>query len=228
MTNLTIKYLVQHIFRIYGKPLEMALEEFNNLLSIAQDELYKEFLYGYANGNGLEVDARTEQALLPFRVEASIVGSFAGLGQSSNRYTIPTESQHILNAFIATGTTLTPIDLVTTAEFTERSANAITGPTTSYPIGYLIKQAGITYLHVFPLQSPAPSVSVIYFKAPSTPSLVITTTNGVETQSASSVALEFNSIFHIDIVRKILQYLGLSVGNQLILEAVENQNLKEK
>jgi hypothetical protein len=65
-------------------------------------------------------------------------------------------------------------------------------------------------------------------RKPTTPSLVITYSNGVETQGASSVALEWDSVFHVDIVRKILQYLGLSVGNQLILEAVENQNLKEK
>lgn len=229
MTNLTIKYLVQHFFRVFGKPIEMSLEEFNNLLAVAQDELYKEFLFGYASGNGAEVDARTEQALLPFRDDQSMGGTFsATMGLTVHRYTISTDAHHVISAFITSGTTLTPIDLVTTNEFVERCANAITGPSVSYPIGYLQKVSDTTYLYLLPLQSSHPSVSVSYYKAPTTPSLVITTTYGVESQSSSSVALQFDSIFHVDIVRKILQYLGLSVGNELIIQAVENQNLKEK
>jgi hypothetical protein len=231
MTNLTIKYLVQHFFRVFGKPLEMSLEEFNNLLAVAQDELYKEFLFGYASGNGAEVDARTEQALLPFRNDQSIVGTNSTtMGFTVFQYEIHPEAHHVINAFIASEATQTviPIDLVTSNEFVERHGNPITKPSTSYPVGYFQKVPGHFYLYVLPLQSTRPVVTVSYYKAPTTPSLVITTANGVESQNASSVALEFDSIFHVDIVRKILQYLGLSVGNQLIIEAVENQNLKEK
>jgi hypothetical protein len=234
MTNLTIKYLIQHIFRMYGKPLEMSLEEFNNLLAMASDELFKEMASGYQTGNGVEVDSRIEFALRPFRKTRNYTSSAqsSDLGFNSTRLTLSDEDYVILAAWTAPANTpledYTNIDVITPTELNSRLGNAITYPSDTYPVLITTMSSTETtkYAYIIPAVPLNQTIRIMSLKKPTTPTLTLTYTNGIEVGGGTS--LEWDSIFHVDIVRKMLQYLGLSVGNQLILEAVENQNMKEK
>jgi hypothetical protein len=71
-------------------------------------------------------------------------------------------------------------------------------------------------------------VEISWLKKPTAPELKETLVGGVRTTGTGTVELQFNSIFHTDIVRKILGYLGVSVGNGDIVQVMANQDSKEK
>src|SRR5512133_1780116 len=224
MTNLTIKYIVQHIAQLFGKQADMAIEQFNNLLAMANDELFKEFAGGYQTGNGAEVDARVEAALRPFKVVRTfpLYTQSTDLGAQSHRLDVNASDYIYLSAWDYNSVngvdTTVKVDVITPSELSDRLSNSITMPTDSYPVLVISSNAtGLNkYAYHIPRTSPIPNLHVLALRRPSTPSLVLTYANGVESQSGSSLALEWDAMFHVDIVRKILQYLGLVVGNQLI------------
>lgn len=236
MTLLTIKYTVQHIAQLFGKPLTMALEQFNNLLATAQDELFKEFVYGYANGSGAEVDSRVAHALIPFKTHNGHSGSQASAyGLVIGKYLMSDDMFHLIGAFAVYDTSdypnkMIPVDIITATELLERTNNSITYPTSNQPVGFLErdKTTDDLLLYLFPYYTSFPMVEVMYYKKPTTPSLVITYANGIETQSSSSVDLQFDSIYHIDIIRKILGYLGVAVSNPQIAQIVEETKTDER
>lgn len=232
MTNLEILYAVQNVAQILARPLEMAIEQFNHYLHLAQQELFKEFSSGYLTGNGAEVDNRTMLALSPFKNDETMTGTFSGVnGLTCHQYTLSDSVCYVLSAHVVTSDDypdkITEIDIVTSQEFTARCSNAITYPRTEYPIGFIYGSSPL-YLYLLPLESSHPSVTAITLTRPTTPSLVETITNGVRTQHASSVAVQFDSMFHVDIIRKILQYLGVSIGNEFITKVVEQQKNAEQ
>jgi hypothetical protein len=219
---------------MYGKPLEMSLEEFNNLLAMASDEFFKEMVSGYQTGNGVEVDSRVEFALRPFRKTRMYVSTAqsSDLGFNATRLTLSDEDYVILAAWTAPANTpldeMVTIDIVTPNELNSRLGNPITYPSAAYPVMITTMSPTETtkYAYIIPAVAVNQHIRIMSLKKPTTPTLTLTYTNGIEV--GGGTALEWDSVFHVDIVRKMLQYLGLSVGNQLILEAVENQNMKEK
>ena len=220
MTLLEIQLTIQQIFQLLGKPLEMSLEQYNNYLRMAQDEVFKEFVHGYMSGNGATVDSRVEQAIAPFRQNGFISGATSAYsGVDAISYSMPSDMYVLLSAVLVYNTVAYPnktkrVDVVVDNEFAERMGNAITYPQSDYPIGIYDKIN--LRLYVFPIISPTPSLNIICLYRPTTPILVETITNGVRTQSASSTALQLDSMFHVDVIRKILQYLGVSIGNEFI------------
>jgi len=234
MTNLEVLYTVQHIAQVFGKNLEMALEQFNNLLNISQQELFKEFASGYLAGKGEEVNANVFNALAPFRGEKVFTGATNGViyGFTTTRYTLSIsdylyESAFILDDNLDFPNKVVGVDILTGTEFTERLQNAITYPTEEYPVMVISNLGTSRYAYLFPRFSTAPQIYAAYLRIPTTPSLVETITNGVRVQSGSSVALEFDSIYHVDIIRIILKYLGLSVGSDFVRNFVEQQKQNE-
>lgn len=235
MTLLTIKYTVQHIAQLFGKPLTMALEQFNNLLATAQDELFKEFASGYQAGNGAEVDSRIEFALRPFRITRNYVSDSQSndLLFSSTRVTLNTNDYKILAAYTAPSNTdpedYTNIDIITPAELNARIGNSIVAPSADHPVMVVsMANSGDQYAYIIPKVTIFQSIKVMSLQKPSTPSLVLTYSNGIEAQSSSSVDLDFDSMFHIDIIRKILGYLGVAVGNPQIAQIVEETKTDER
>lgn len=232
MTLLEIQLTIQQIFQLLGKPLEMSLEQYNNYLRMAQDELFKEFAHGYMSGNGAEVNARVRTALNPFiyiEVINTIQGSYYGLTCSQAQYSV--NVYEILDVYLVDGTQsilniVTPVDLLTTNEFSVRMHNAITYPSTQYPIGVWDKDN--RRLMLFPFIPNAGGLRITCLYRPTTPVLVETITDGVRTQSGSSVALQLDSMFHTDVIRKILQYLGVSIGNEFIATVAQQQQNLEK
>jgi hypothetical protein len=232
MTLLEVLYTVQHIAQLVAKPAEMTIEQFNNMLRLAQDELFKEFAHGYLSGNGAEVDARITAAILPFRKDETPTAASGSVnGITCHSYTLNALDYVVLSAQAVTSSSLTgfiKVDIVTSEEFVDRCVNAVTYPKAAYPIGYLTGTATSKVFYLLPLQGTAPTLTVTVLRRPTSPVLVETITNGVRTQSGSSTALEIDAMFHIDIVRKILKYLGIAVNNEFISVAMEEQKNQEK
>lgn len=234
MTLLEIQLTIQQIFQLLGKPLEMSLEQYNNYLRMAQDELFKEFAHGYMSDNGAEVDMRTEMFLAPFKHnDKEATGGWGSLFSVSGiLYTLNASTYCVLSAFVANDTLTYPtkvirIDLLSVNELAERLQNAITYPSSEYPIG-VFDRSTMKLLYL-PTQDPMPyHVDIVSLYKPTTPALVETITNGVRTQSASSTALQIDSMFHVDVIRKILQYLGVSIGNEFIATVAQQQQNLEK
>lgn len=232
MTLLEIQLTIQQIFQLLGKPLEMSLEQYNNYLRMAQDELFKEFAHGYMSGNGMEVDARVRTAMNPFiHIEhpSTSQGTYYGMACSQAQYSV--NIYEILDVYLVDGSQsipnlVTPVDLLATNEFSERMHNAITYPSVQYPVGVWDKDTG--RLMLFPYQNNAGGLRITCLYRPTTPVLVETITDGVRTQSGSSVALQLDSMFHTDVIRKILQYLGVSIGNEFIATVAQQQQNLEK
>ncbi len=199
-------------------------------------DVFKEMASGYSNGNGLEVDSRVSAALAPFKVNRtySLTAQSSDLGPTSNKITINPNDYQIISAWISTAAvtgSLTTIDVITPTEFGARMRNTITYPSSTYPIlvplyDDFLSMAKVAYL--IPMFLPSTAMKTLSLKKPAIPRLDITYVNGVETQAGTSVALEWDSTFHNDIIRKALQYLGISVGNDLIVQAVALQENKEK
>jgi len=239
MTNLEVLYTVQHIAQVFGKNLEMSLEQFNNLLNLSQQELFREFVGGYASGNGAEVDARVSAAIAPFKVmteytsSAWTISTNHGLGISCIVFNQGIDVYMPLGAWAYDNAEEYPdkvikIDIVTASEAVERANNAITYPSDSYPIMFMDKSGGAAQYVTYVIPSTFTKIRVFSINKPTTPTLVETITNGVRTQNVSSVALGFDSIYHVDIIRIILKYLGLSVGSEFIQNFVEQQKVNEK
>lgn len=232
MTLLEIQLTIQQIFQLLGKPLEMSLEQYNNYLRIAQDELFKEFAHGYMSGNGMEVDARVRAAMNPFihiEYPTTSLGTYYGVACSQAQYSV--NLYEILDVYLVNGlqsipNLVTPVDLLTTNEFSERMHNAITYPSVQYPVGVWDEDTGRLMLFPYIINTGGVRITCLY--RPTTPVLVETITDGVRTQSASSVALQLDSMFHTDVIRKILQYLGVSIGNEFIATVAQQQQNLEK
>ena len=233
MTLLEIISVVQQVSQVFNKPITLPLEQFNLLLRTAQDELFKEFADGYSIGNGAYVDSRTSAALNPFKRVNAIVqfNNTTVHGVSGATAILDTNIYRLLSVFgYKTPNTFNSgsveIDIVDPPELAQRIGNVITEPSYDYPVCLAdINNGTIPSLHVIPAMS---GIEISWLKKPTTPILVETITNGVRTTGAGTVELQFDSIFHTDIVRKILGYLGVSVGNGDILSVLESQNNKEK
>ena len=236
MTNLEILYTIQHIAQLLTKPLEMSLEQFNNLLQVSQDDVFKEFADGYSQGNGLQVNSRMESALAPFKSFTNYTsGSWTvgtqGFGVSAIVFNQIAGLYKVIAAWSYDNADdypdkLTPIDIVTESEAAERMGNAITYPSEEYPI--MVISGGTVQFVTYVIPSTFTALRVCALSKPLTPSLVITLTNGVATQSGSSVDLQLTSMFHVDVIRKILQYLGISIGNEFITQVVEQQKMNTR
>ena len=233
MTLLEILYSVQHIAQILAKPLEMSLEQYNGLLRIASDELFKEMSYGYLQGNGAEVDSRVSRALLPFKWNvAPTLTDDIKYGVSGQRFSI-LNSDLWLSAWVANNATDYPdkvinVDIVTAQEGIERLSNSITHPSSTHPILMFDKSVSGTTMYGYIIPGGWTALNGFILRRPSTPNLIITNTDGVNTQHAGSTLLEWDDVYHVDIIRKILQYLGISIGNEFITSAIEQQKNNEK
>lgn len=241
MNLLTMMYTTQQIAQAFGKPVELSLEQWNNYLDIAQMEIFKEFADGYVAGNGAVVSARVDAALSPFMGNSVYTSSsWSAYTSGGSAFGVPclvfnVESgiYRVLSAYAVDTTESYPdklvkIDIVTSNEAVERMNNSITYPTTDFPIMYLDKDGGATQFIATVMPTGFTKIMLTHLIYPPTPSLVITYSNDVPTQSGSSVDLYITEPFKIDVIRTILKYIGLSVGNAQIQQFVETQKINEK
>lgn len=235
MDTINILYTIQHFSQLFGKPSEMPLEQFNNLLGLAQDELFNEFAFGYTSGNGSDVDDRVVAALAPFRNVHTYSGtSSSTLGVTSRLFQFDTGVVSIdqiwaYNNSLAYPAKLTKIDKITHQELTERLSNSITYPSATYPVAVVDKASGAMQYQCYIVPDTITSIKAATLDRPTAPQLVLQVTNGVPVINSSTTApIQFAPQFHIDIVRIMLKFIGIIVGNPQIQQYVEQEKTLEK
>lgn len=238
MTLLEILYTVQNISQVFGKNTELSLEQFNNLINVAQDEVFKEFADGYLSGNGAEVDSRVSAAMSQFIAQRSWglgVNVATRFGLTGKSFTVSSDVYKMLTAFVSFNIEDYPdkvykVDIVTAQEAIERLSNAITYPTTEYPILYIDTLGSETtkYAYLIPAATEYTGLYAMSLNYPRRASLVLEESNGVYSQKSTSVNLKWDDGFHIDIIRKMLKYLGVMVGNEFVSQYIDQQKNSEK
>ena len=240
MSPLEILYSVQHIAQIFGRPIEMALEQYNNLLKTAQAELFSEYANGYLTGNGMEVNPRVSAAMSLFKKSDSFTGvaltvsTSGGFGVSNTKFQLPTAVYYPLEAWSSNDSSdypdkVTKIDIVTTSEAQQRLSDSITYPSDNYPIMFFDREAGSTQFQCYVIPSTFSTIQVYSLYYPEDPVLYLNVVNGVaQEDDTTTVPLTFTAPYHVDIIRIILKYLGVIVGNNVIEQYTENQENKEK
>jgi len=193
MTGGEILYTIQSFFS--GKDLKksLTLDQFNYYYKMASNEFFriKYKLYQETKENS---DAMRIHISAPTSISLT-----TGTGA------LPSTYKHCDSIYYLSGTTKVPIQLVTNEEFNNRAGNSITQGTVDYPIA-TIYGSSITV-------SPS-SISTIYMtfiSYPTDPALALKLENGIMVyDSTTSVELDWDEQYHLDIVRLMLKYLGVS------------------
>ena len=110
-----------------------------------------------------------------------------------------------------------PVEEVTDTELPDRLGNAITTPTKVYPIICFYDEK----INIFPNTITA-GVDLLYVKKPSTPVYAEKVDNGINVyDSDNSDQLDFDSVYHLQIIRLIIGYVGVDIKDSVIIQAME-------
>jgi len=68
----------------------------------------------------------------------------------------------------------------------------------------------------------------MYYKTPDTPVYAQTITNGIPVyNSGGSTELELDEEYHIDVIRKLLEYMNIPMTNEQILNYLQQKKVEE-
>ena len=112
-----------------------------------------------------------------------------------------------------------PVELVTDAELPDRINNAITAPTTNYPIICFYDQK----INIFP-DTITNGVDLLYIKKPIEPVYVEKVDEGINVyDSVNSVQLEWGEVYHPDIIRLIVGFTGIKIKDSIVIQAIHRE-----
>ena len=212
MTVNEIKNVVTSIVSAEKTGYKLLPERYNLYLQKANLELFNQSLREW------EKKQIITDILYPFKVKADLTFA-AGVA------TRPADYARFSAAYYDDGATVVPIEEVTDAELPDRISNAITTPTEAYPIICFYNEK----INILPV-SITTGVDLLYIKKPRDPVYAEKVDNGINVyDSGSSDQLEFDEIYHPDIIRIIVGYAGIQVKDTVILQAInkeKQENLK--
>lgn len=212
MTLGELVYFIQIIAENKGYQKKISREQMNLLIQQASIDLAKE-KYGYLDSpTGYETHQQIKDALRKFKEISTIVVDASG------HMTIPSDYFH--KGTIRYGTV--PVDIVTDQVADELNASSILAPTTSYPIAVECD----TYYQFYPITLG--SVVFTYYRLPTEPVYATKIENSIPVYDvAGSTELEWTEEYHIEIIRKVLSYLMISVGDMEVTQYVEAKQTQE-
>lgn len=215
MTLGEIVSMVAFISERESKVKKLTAGQLNSILKIVDYDLIKENYGQPGDSNGYEVQGQVSEALLPFK-KSTTISLTLGVGN------LPNDFYHFSDCYFVTGGDIVRVDLVNTRQSSVRKSNSLTKPTSKYPIVELFKDQ----LQVTPTTLSV--VNLIYIKRPTPATYVLQQEYGIQKyDSVNSVQPEWGAEKHIDIIRLILKYIGISLGNQQILQYVEQKTRDE-
>ena len=206
MTVSEIKNIVTSIVSSERMGYTLSPEQYNLYLQKANFELFNQSLKDWENKQVIT------DILYPFKVKADLTFA-AGVA------TRPADYARNSAAWYDDGATIVPIEVVTDAELPDRINNAITAPTAAYPIIYFLNEK----INILPV-SITTGVDLLYIKKPGTPIYKEKVDNEINVyDSVNSVQLDFDEIYHPDIVRIIIKFTGIDVKDSLVIQAIERE-----
>jgi len=218
MTVEEILYSVQSFFMERGITRELSLNQFNLYLKMANDELYRTKIGFLKESEGVETREQISDALRKF---IWTTDQLHAMGTDPVYVEIPTNYRHRISAYTMSEGNVIDIDIVTAEEFTERQANPITKPTTEHYIG-MISEAVEEENYYMSITPHVTFIYLIYIRAINDPVLALKLENGIMVyDDENSTELEWDSEYHIDIIRLILKYLGVPETDLVAFSKVE-------
>lgn len=179
-------------------------DQYNSYLARANEDKFKqEAGYRLKQDGTIFFDASqvSTDALGPFLKETPLTGI-------SGMFTMPADYRHAISSLTADDHIIT---MLTKQQFDSTKNDPIDFPTDKYPISCMY--AG--KLRVEPV-SVTP-INFSYLRKPAIPFWDFTIVNDEPIYApATSVQLEWDDIFHIDIARFILSYMGVQFNDQFL------------
>lgn len=211
---------IVRIFAFIGKQAakitEIDIKQVNSLLKIVDYDLIAELWGPPDQPSGFETQWQLSDYLRPFKSDPTSVSLSSGIGS------LPADYLHWITAYHVSGSDTIQIKLETSQESVMRRDNAILTPTTKRPMAEIYA----TQVRVWP--TTLTSISLVYLKHPTPAVYAVKTENGVQVyDSTSSTQPQWGAEKHIDIIRIMLKYLGLELGNAQIVAYMDQEKAKE-
>ena len=209
-----IAQTIQDLAGRYGGLKPLKLYQLNNYFQLADTELLRIYLR-MKDPSSTDVDANNEQedVLDLFKKSFTMVNG----GQTAT----PDGYMRFISAYNVSGV---KFDYVTEGELADRNDNSLTLPSTTQPVIY--QREG----YFFTSGNTSSSVTVWYYGANTgsdKPLLARDKTSGVPNyDSGNSVQFVWPEYMYPQIIALVLQYIGVSVGDDMIIKntLIESQN----
>lgn len=215
MTLETVFYVFTNLAEIYGGTKELTVENFNEYLQLADFD----FLRECRREDESKLETMVTEALRPFR-HTDTVALTAGSGS------LPSGFYYDKRIAYDNSGSNRRVKRLTDEEWEEYQQNSVLAPSSDYPV-CIIDNGSIEVL-----PATITSISLTYIKmnvGAEQPKLAFTLTNGVNTyDDDNSVALKWDEIYHIDIIRHMLKYIGISLNNIQIAQYVDEQQRQDR
>jgi hypothetical protein len=199
-----------------AKITEIDIKQVNSLLKIVDYDLISE-LWGHPDQpTGFETQWQLSEYLRPFKSDPTTVALTTGVGS------LPADYLHWIDAYYVLSTETKQVKLETSQESVMRRENSIIAPTADRPMAEIFA----TQVRVWP--TTISSINLVYLKRPTPAVYAVKWENGAQIyDSASSTQPQWGAEKHIDIIRIMLKYVGLEVGNGQIVAYLDQEKAKE-
>jgi hypothetical protein len=195
---------------------DIGIEVINRYLAMANYDLFNEIWGREKDVQGSETSQNVSDSLRKFKSNSSIVIA-AGSGN------LPADFFHATGVIGVKDGSSVEMDIVTDLEYEKRMTNSITQPTATYPVARILS----TTITVYPTTA-VDTVTLYYYKKPTQPVIGLTAdaTTGVDIYySAGSTAPDWTEDHYKDLLRYMLSYLKLGIGD---IQSAEYLDQKEK
>lgn len=193
-----ITYAIQSFFMGRNTNRELSLDQLKSYYQLASEELFRHKFGTGKKIGGFEQFRENADAMKRYVSDYVTIALTSGIG------TLNANQRHFADIYVNDSGAV-PIDVVTNAEFRERSKNPVTLPTTTYPIATVYND---TTIEVLP--SSITSIKIKYVQLPTTPVLTLKLENGIMVyDSGNSTDFDWETEYEIDLIRIVLKYLGV-------------------
>lgn len=192
----------------------MTPDEYNSYLARANEDKFR-FEYGLRergpqNPIYFQSNQNSTDALRTFITNTTIASAAPTI------YVLPTNYVHFISCANFVGNSPRPVTFVNRDEMNQIQVDPIAFPTEDYPYGTIEGGQMIVYPNTIG------QVYFTYLRRPTTPVWGYTIINDEAVyNAATSTQLEWNSVYHIDIARLILGYLGINFRDADLLTYAE-------
>ncbi len=212
---MTVEELRIFIFAIANKDMTGNLptpSEYNSFLARGVEDKFR-FEYGLRqiqNGVYYQNSQNSTDALMKFITSVSISATVPGV------FVLPVDYVHVSSVGYVDNGIRRMVEILNEDEWNYRLNSPVTPPTSKYPIARFVSGAIVVY------PQTVGSIEFVYLRKPTSPVWNYSIVNDEPVyNSIGSVQIEFPDIYHIDIARIILSYMGIEFKDGELLQYAE-------